>query len=142
MIAEATQPETLLTKLFPKRIEKVLLVTPPDADAAMFRFDTAKRGRYTNYPPYGLLILARNLRDIGSDVRVLNLNNEILARVQSASGAEDFDFNAIWQGALDAELAGFQPDLVGVTCMFTMTHTSFRTVCERIAMQGFAVAVG
>ena len=143
MIAEATRPEALLEKVFPKRrIEKVLLVTPPDADGGMFRFETAKRGRYANYPPYGLLVLAHSLRDIGIEVRALNLNNEILSRVQSASGPEDFDFDAVWQESLDIELAAFRPDLVGVTCMFTMTHASFKAVCERTAMQGYPVAAG
>ena len=60
-----------------KRIERVLLVTPPDADAELFRLETAKRGRYTNYPPYGLLVLAARLQTQGIDVRVCNLNDEI-----------------------------------------------------------------
>jgi radical SAM superfamily enzyme YgiQ (UPF0313 family) len=143
MIATDTQTDTLLDRVFPKRrIEKVLLVTPPDADAGIFRFSTAKRGRYTNYPPYGMLILARNLRNIGIDARVLNLNNEILARVQACDKPEDFQFDAVWQGVLDTELATFRPDLVGVTCMFTMTHASFKAVCERVALQDYPVAVG
>ena len=42
--------DAFLDRLFPTRsIRKVLLINPPDADVSMFRFDTALRGRYTNY---------------------------------------------------------------------------------------------
>src|SRR5688500_18023448 len=143
MIALTTQPDTLLDRVFPKRrIEKVLLVTPPDADAGMFRFDTAKRGRYTNYPPYGSLVLARNLRDMGIEVSVLNLNNEVLAAVHECQQPETFKFDDVWQAALDRELAGFRPDFVGLTCMFTMTHTSLKQVSERVAAKGVPVGIG
>ena len=95
---QAQDADPLLTRLFPRRrIDKVLLVNPPDADAGMFRYDTAKRRRYTNYPPYGLAVLARHLREIGVDVRIVNLNHEILkACVESASEGE-FDFDGVWQ---------------------------------------------
>jgi len=135
--------EAMLSKFFPKgKLERVLLVTPPDADASLFRFDTAKRGRYTNYPPYGLLLIAQHLRDEGVDVRICNLNDEILQQCRTAETAEEFDFDAVWQDRLDAELDAFDPDLVGVTCMFTMTHGSFKNVCERIGATGRPVAVG
>ena len=61
-----------------RKISKVLLVTPPDADASLFRYDTAKRLRYTNYPPYGLGLLAKNLSQIGIEVQICNLNHTIL----------------------------------------------------------------
>ncbi len=42
-----------LARHFPERlIERILLVAPPEADSGMFEFDTAKRGRYWNFPPY------------------------------------------------------------------------------------------
>ncbi|MEO5375297.1 MAG: B12-binding domain-containing radical SAM protein [Alphaproteobacteria bacterium] len=139
----AAAAETALNRLFPRRlVRRVLLVTPPDADAALFRFDTAKRGRYTNYPPYGLLVLAANLRRLGLDVRVVNLNDAVLGACHAAPSPEDFDVDAVWTSRIDAEMADFAPDLIGVTCMFTMTHASFRTVCRHLAGRGAPLMVG
>jgi radical SAM superfamily enzyme YgiQ (UPF0313 family) len=132
-----------IDRLFPeRRIERVLLVTPPDADAELFRFDTAKRGRYTNYPPYGLMVVAARLREVGIEVRICNLNNEILQTCRELTSAGQLDFDAIWQAKLDGDLSEFKPDLVGVTCMFTMTHGSMRAVCDRIKDHNIPVAIG
>lgn len=125
-----------------RRIGKVLLVNPPDADASLFRYDTAKRRRYTNYPPYGPAILAQNLRTIGLDVRIVNLNHEILKRASEATQAQEVDFDTIWQARLEREILAFQPDLIGVTCMFTMTHSSFAQVCKHAARFGIPLAIG
>lgn len=124
---------------FPYGIERVLLVNPPDADSSMFRVETARRGRYTNYPPYGLAVLAQNLRSIGIEVRLLNLNHIVLKACRTEYF---FDFDKKWQDALAQEIADFAPDLVGVTCMFTMTHTSLKRVCEHAARAGAVVAIG
>lgn len=125
--------EEALTTLFPdRRIRRVLLVTPPDVDATLFNYDTCKRGRYSNYPPYGLMTLASGLRGIGIEVRLANLNNAVLRACGTSTHADSFDFEAAWTGEIDAALAEQEFELVGVTCMFTQTHDSFRQVCNRI----------
>lgn len=130
------------TRFPPGGIGRVLLINPPDADASLFRPDTARRGRYSNYPPYGLGILARHLRDEGVEARILNLNLAVLDACNAIPPDQPFDFDGVWRGALEAALADFQPHLIAVTCMFTMTHTSFRQVCEAGALAGVPVAVG
>src|SRR5579863_9868115 len=121
--------DAALNALFPARkIKRVLLINPPDADSSLFRMDTAKRGRYTNYPPYGLAILAQRLRDIGVECRILNLNHEVL----KATHRDFFDHEAVWQAELAAWMDWFKPDFIGVTCMFTMTHESLKRVCAEI----------
>jgi radical SAM superfamily enzyme YgiQ (UPF0313 family) len=122
--------------LFPSGIKRVLLVNPPDADASLFRLDTARRGRYTNYPPYGLMILAAKLREIGVEPVIVNLNDEVLAAVNEP----DFDFERSWKRALAMALYNANPDLVCVTCMFTMTHQSLKDVCAML--KGYPVAIG
>ncbi len=132
-----------MADLFPNgQIKKVLLVTPPDADSGLFRFETAKRGRYTNYPPYGLGIVAEKLRRIGVDVKLCNLNQEILRTANTAAREQDFDHDATWQAKLDDVLEDFEPDFVGVTCMFTMTHESLKRVCNYIAEKNYVVSIG
>lgn len=137
--------EKELTRLFPRRIiERVLFVVPPDADVAMFNYATAKRGRYWNYPPYGVGVIASHLRAIGIDVMILNLNNEILKACKSSKGEEYFDFDEVWSGKLAEELLDFKPDIAGVTCMFTQTHISMVRICNAVKRQNpmLPVALG
>lgn len=135
--------ENLLDRLFPKRkINKVLLVNPPDAHASLFRIDTAQRRRYTNYPPYGLASLAQHLRSIGITVRITNLNHEILKRCIEFRNNGTFDFKSIWKSKLNEDICDFQPDFIGVTCMFTMTHTSFKEVCQQVAEYKIPLTIG
>ncbi len=128
-----TAAEHFLDHLFPEHsIKKILLVNPPDADNSLFRHDTALRGRYTNYPPYGLAVLATHLRNIGISVKICNLNHEILKQCRALHNHSHFDFEKAWQNTLSSDISEFIPDIVGVGCMFSMTHISFKTVCEYI----------
>lgn len=121
---------------FPNGIKKVLLVNPPDADESLFQIETAKRGRYTNYPPYGLLILATKLREIDVEPRLINLNDLMLKDVQDGLPV------GTWRGHLDDAISEFKPDLICVTCMFTMTHKSLKEVCDFISLFDYPVAIG
>ena len=121
-------------------ISKVLLINPPDGDKSLFREGTALRKRYSNYPPYGNLCLASHLIKAGIAVEVLNLNDVILKACRK--DPDRFDFESTWRIALQSELDVFKPDLVGVTCMFTMTHRSFKSVCDYIGERKLPLAVG
>jgi len=46
------------------------------------------------------------------------------------------------QYQLDAEIAEFKPDLIGTTCMFTMTHNSLKAVGQHAARSGIPVMIG
>jgi len=124
------------------RLDRVLLVNPPDADASLFRFDAARRGVCPNFPPYGLVVLAEQLRRVGVHVRIVNLNHEVLKASHAAASAAAFDLDCVWQRHLDDAIDAFQPDLVGITCMFTMTHESLRQVCSWADRRGVPVAIG
>ena len=141
--AENYAIERLLDRLFPTRnIRRILLITPPDAEASNFRYDTAKRRRYPNYPPYGLAVIAQKLKSIGIEVAITNLNHEVLKHCCLSGSIDEFDFDRVWQTRLDKDLVDFNPDLVGVTCMFTMTHGSLKKVVDRVRSAGFPVAIG
>ena len=124
------------------QISRVLLVTPPDASREMFQLETARRGRYANYPPYGLAVLAARLRETGIDVAICNLHHEILRQCHEHAAPKEFDFDRIWQNRLDSDVEIFKPDFIGVTCMFTMTHTSFQRVCKHLAQTGIPIGIG
>lgn len=111
-------------------ISKVLLIAPPDADESLFDFSTAHRGRYMNYPPYGLGVIAPHLQAEGIDVEILNLNNFILAEARLAENEESFNYADLIQRMIAETLNAFDPDFVGITCMFSQTHQSLLHVCN------------
>ena len=113
-------------------IKKVLLVSPPDVDEALFDYATTKRGRSNNYPPYGLGVIARHLLSNGIETRICNLNHEVLKKCSLSEDASQFDFGATFKARLAQEIKDFEPDLIGVTCLFTVTHTSLVDVCNEI----------
>lgn len=131
-----------IRSIFGKGIQKILFVNPPDGDAALFRPQTARRRRYANYPPYGLGVLATQVRSLDVTAEVLNLNDYLLRRCISWPEQEDFPFDALWQERLQAEIEAFEPDLVCVTCMFTMSHSSLKKVVSHAAASGVPVAIG
>lgn len=123
-----------LLRAFPGRgIRRVLFVAPPDTQMERFNFEVAKRGRYSNYPPYGVGVLATHLRRDDIEVRILNLNSLVLKAARDTARKEDFDFDAVVAELLEKEFAGFQPDIVGITCMFAMQQESAKRVCQEIA---------
>ena len=125
--------DTELNKLFPKRlIQKVLLICPPDINETMFNFSTSKRRRYGNYPPYGLGVIATFLKGMDVDVQILNLNHEVLKACGLAENEESFDFKQAWNVALASTIESFQPDFVGITCMFSHAHRSTVAVCQTV----------
>jgi len=127
------EAEVFLDGLFDSRpIQKILLINPPDSDASMLRYSDVKRKSYYNYPPYGLGIIARHLLDKGYQVEIHDLNLKVLEACYLSKNAEAFDFDTTWKNQLAEVVNQFQPDLIGVTCMFTMTHKSFVDVCNEI----------
>ncbi|WP_161539685.1 B12-binding domain-containing radical SAM protein [Paramagnetospirillum kuznetsovii] len=135
----------MITSIFKDSpVRRVILIAPPDVEASLFSFATCKRGRYTNYEPYGLGMLAGRLRDIGIEIRILNLASSVLRAARLAERESDFDYDAVWRGDLADAVSDFQPDLVGVTCMFSQTHPMLVRVCADVAALAPAlpIAVG
>jgi radical SAM superfamily enzyme YgiQ (UPF0313 family) len=113
-------------------VRKALLINPPSNASGIFDVTAARKRRYSVYPPYGLLIIAARLREAGYDVRVLDLNFELLASAFATHSSDTFDYRKEWQTPLFSALDDYDPDIVGVTCMFTMTHAAFVDVVQSI----------
>lgn len=141
----ATRATEQLDLLFPTRsIARVLFIVPPDADGEKFNYATGKRGRYWNYPPYGVGCIASHLKRDGIECSILNLNDEILAACQASACETDFNFELVWQRAVERALAQTKPDFIGLTCMFSQTHQStveLLNFCKSIA-ENIPVALG
>ncbi len=122
-----------LRKLFQnKKVNKVLLINPPDGDYEMFNFEVAKTKRYTNFAPYGLGIISKHLNFKQYETNLLNLNDIILKKVNSSNNKDEFDYKKIINDEIKNVIDNFKPDLIGLTCMFSMTHKSLKYVSEVI----------
>lgn len=131
--SEAELIKTELTRTFPRRvIERVLFIAPPDGDANNFSYTTCKLGRYPNFPPYGLGVIASRLRKNGIAVDILNLNNAVLRTCRLSKSEQDFNFTAVVVEEITRRLKDFKPDLIGLTCMFSQTHRSTVETCQLI----------
>ena len=122
-----------LLKIFGnKKINKILLINPPDANKETFDFDRAHRKRNSDYPPYGLLIVARHLLKNGYKVEILNLHHEVSKKCVETQRSENFNFEEFWKKKLWEKISEFQPDLISITCLFSVTHNSYKDVCFEI----------
>ncbi len=134
--------ERLLKKflrIFPKKIKKVLFINPPDGDSKLFNRKTADVGRYPNYPPYGIGCISTKLLKSKIDVKILNLNHEILKECKEN---KKFDYDNFWQKKIDETLKDFNADIIGVGCMFTMTHFSLKNVCKYVSKFKLPISIG
>ena len=122
-------------KLFKgKKVKKILFFNPPDVDEDIFDYNIAKRGRANNYPSYGLGILTTQLINKNYEVDVCNLNHEILKKIyyHNENDKESFKFVDTWNDILNKKIEEFKPDIIGVSCLFSVTHNSFKKVCSYI----------
>ena len=115
-----------------KKIKKVFFVNPPDVDEAIFDYNIAKRGRGNNYPSYGIGVLAAQLRKQGYKIDICNLNHEVLREVYYSKSKENFDYVGTWQKIIVEKIKNFEPDIIGISCLFSVTHNSFKKVCKFI----------
>lgn len=122
----------ILKSLFNNRsVRKVLLINPPDGDRSMFKLETAKAKRYTNFAPYGLGIASEYLRNINIECKILNLNH-LLLQEANEEGVSKFEYDAIIEKHIKKSVYEFSPDFVGLTCMFSMTHKSLKNVVKKV----------
>ena len=124
--------EKYLSIVFPNKLNKILFINPPDVDEKIFDFKIAKRGRANNYPSYGIGVLANQLRKLGYKSDVLNINHEILKNVYYHNENSEFKYLETWESVIKEKVKKFKPDIIGVSCLFSVTHTAFKKTCEII----------
>ncbi len=114
--------EDLKRKFGLKSINRVLLIHPPDGDESLFNYDAGKRGILWSYPPYGLGLLASQLKKIDKKVEILNLQHKILKNCRLSEKLEEFDFDKVWKDAVQKRINEFKPDFIGLSSMFSQSH--------------------
>ena len=134
--------EKLSSKFGSKKIKKVLLIQPPDSDKKIFNYAAGKRKRLYNYSPYGLALLASQLRKINIQVDILNLNHEILKDCAESKSEETFNFDFCWQSKLKKRIETFEPDFIGITSMFSQSHDVLVEIINYIKKECKSIAIG
>jgi radical SAM superfamily enzyme YgiQ (UPF0313 family) len=108
------------SKIFKKKIDKILFIIPPDASKETFNLDLVLAKRYPAFPPYGAGLLVRNLKDKFKDninCNILDLNFELLKSAHEKGREFNYD---IWKEHVENNIKNFNPDLICFSVMFTM----------------------
>lgn len=113
-----------ICKIFVGQYKRVLLIHPPQFPEKLLNVKIAKNKRYYAYPPYGFGLLCANLKKRGYDVCIVDLNMEVLSFIHTEKDEEIIQkgISALWEEILEKSLLNFRPDVVGISCMFTMSH--------------------
>ena len=111
---------------------RILLIQPLQVAEAKIDTLIAKRQRYYNYPPYGLGILAGILSRKGFDAHIVDLNNAVFTEVHDGLSGDARTIETCWKQHLSRALMNFCPDVVAVTCMFTMTHQVLLKIAKHV----------
>ena len=113
-------------------VRKVLLVQPIQIQEKKLDIRIAKNKRYYMYPPYGLGILNAILKKNKIQSKILDLNFEVFNFIRKNENITADDLTKKWKEKLVKELNGFSPDLVGVSCTFTMNHENMIEIFNEV----------
>lgn len=115
--------------LFPQGCQRILLVVPPFAPKEDFSIEIALDNRYPVYPPYGFGVLRTELLRRGYMAEILDTNFDLQAELRKRKHNFEYD---VWKEWVRDRIIAFKPDLVGLTCMFTVTYREMRRIAEFI----------
>lgn len=113
-----------------KEFRKILLIQPPNGDKKIFDPQMARDKKYENFPPYGLAVLAANLKK-DYECKILNLN-DVVIDAACKNNDLNFDYDSSVTNSINSLIEEFKPDLIALTCMFSQTHKSLINVAEYI----------
>jgi len=120
-----------------ERKGRILFVQIPQVILGSFNRDVALRRGYYAFPPTGLQYLYESIKHHGMEVRILDLNYELLKRV-----FEDptFDHNN-WIEILEETLAEYKPAIVGVSCLFDSGITTLLDTLRCVRSHGDSIGI-
>lgn len=116
---------------------RLLLIQIPQVILGSFNREIALSRGYYAFPPTGLQYLFEAIKHRGLEVRILDLNYELLKRVFEDP---DFDHND-WPILLEEEMERFDPGVVGVSCLFDMGIGPMIEVMKRVRSRGRSIVI-
>jgi radical SAM superfamily enzyme YgiQ (UPF0313 family) len=110
------------------RVKKVLLIQPIQIEEEKIDIKIALNKRYYMYPPYGLGILNTIVRNSNYESDILDLNFETFKIIHKEKNINSKELTKGWKKILVQKLKDYKPDMVGVSCTFTMNHKNMMDV--------------
>ena len=107
--------------------QKILLIHPQHIPEDQFNIEKALHSRYWSYQPYGCGVLSRNLESRGYVADILDLNYDMLDKAYRFK--QDFRYS-MWKDWFKKKLEEFKPDVIGISCMFTMSHGIVKNIAD------------
>ena len=107
-----------------RKVHTILLIQPLQIHESKLDLNIARNKRYYMYPPYGLGILNTILKKKKFNSKILDLNFEVFNYIKNNINITSLNISNFWKDQLTSKLNEIQPDLVGVSCTFTMNHLS------------------
>jgi len=115
--------------------QSILLINPLQFPEEKLNVRIAKNKRYYDYPPYNLGLLSANLKKRGYTVNILDLNMEMLDHICTSNEESETikeQILILWKEKLEKKIRDSQPDLIGITCTFTMSHVMTIKVADYV----------
>src|SRR3989344_5684194 len=118
-----------IRQALPSGCKRILLIEPPNVPEEDWDPNVAANNRYPVYDPKGLGILSSCIELRGYVTDIIDLN--FMIQDNFKSNPEIFNYK-MWRDWLKKKLDEFQPDIVGITCMFTIYHRSMARIARFI----------
>lgn len=116
-----------INSLLPNGCKRILLIEPPNVPEEDWDPDVAANNRYPVYDPKGLSILSSCIEFRGYTTDIIDLN--FMLQDNFKKSPHNFNYK-IWQKWLRQRLVNFNPEIVGITCMFTIYHRSMARIAR------------
>ncbi len=115
------------------KVKKILLIQPLQIAEDKIDIRIALNKRYYIYPPYALGILNSVLKKNNYVSDILDLNIDVFAELHKKKGnIQKKDLTFKWKNNLKKKIEIFKPDIVGLSCTFTMNHENTIEIAKEI----------
>lgn len=115
-----------------KSVKKILLVQPLQIEEEKIDIRIALNKRYYMYPPYGIGILNKVCKNNNYESEILDLNFDVFNFIHEKKNTTSKDLTKKWKETLLSFLKKINPDLVAVSCTFTMNHKNMMDIFNEV----------
>lgn len=120
-------------KKFDSGAKRILLIQPLQIAEDKIDIRIALNKRYYIYPPYALGILNSVLKNNNYVSDILDLNIDVFTELHSKKlKIKKEDLTKKWKEKLFKKIEKFRPDIVGLSCTFTMNHENTIQIAKEI----------